>query len=458
MVYGQNKKEKDMKIKLTVWTLVFFMFIAVFDGFCFGGKDKATTDNTRDDAEITRLQNQIDQIKRDIDALQPGGENSSQQQGSKSDANINTSQNNRNTRSGIQDQSTPVTQDQRLVVDNEIIAIWLGAGINPRASDYYLSRTVVFKNERNSSTYRMENGRTIRNTPYLNLEISSEDKGRLTSNLRPDSNEIDVVFNNITIKFRKNSEENRFYIFSAKMRDIILNHDEGEIPYLVIELIENNIRYSGSPQNIAFTPPVANPQITTEPERSATNYSSLNTSNTSANTSGNRVPIMGSYSINRRAIVDYIRSYHRNQPISRNYDGQLSALIEHYVREAGIEGVNPYLAIAQMCYATDFLRNNELMAKRNYANLQPYRGFNGRFDRMEIGVRAHIQHLSLYATGRTSNPCIDPREPVLRSNGYLGRAQTLDELSRTWTPNNAQRYVETINRYINGLRQASNRT
>ena len=154
--------------------------------------------------------------------------------------------------------------------------------------------------------------------------------------------------------------------------------------------------------------------------------------------------IDGTGSVNKRDVTNYVTR--RNPSVDR---AVLSRLIDTYFDEAGVEGINHDIAIAQMLYATDFLRNR--MATRNYGGLSTNGlRWNGRFDDMRTGVRAHIQHLKGYAsTSRPRGQIVDPRYQILVDLGYRGRVRTFDQLCRRWSENPA--YGNSINRILNGL-------
>ncbi|MBQ0050761.1 MAG: glucosaminidase domain-containing protein [Treponema sp.] len=115
---------------------------------------------------------------------------------------------------------------------------------------------------------------------------------------------------------------------------------------------------------------------------------------------------------------------------------EILKMAEVYVAEAAMENINSDAAFVQMCLETGFLRYGNLVQPEwnNFCGL----GAMGPehpgeiFETMEIGVRAHIQHLQAYATTaevELNNPLVDPRYswPHKTRN-----AKTVFELAGTW--------------------------
>lgn len=148
--------------------------------------------------------------------------------------------------------------------------------------------------------------------------------------------------------------------------------------------------------------------------------------------------------VNNNAVYAYIHSQ----------KGSISdrdiLIIDLYFEEAVREGINPDIAIAQMLHHTNFLRNNDLISKYNYARFTQTRDWPGRFRDEREGVLAHIQHLKFYSNGslKYPNDNVDPRYSILRDNGYLGKYSTIEDLP--WV----ERVGSTVNtNYINSVRQ-----
>lgn len=87
-----------------------------------------------------------------------------------------------------------------------------------------------------------------------------------------------------------------------------------------------------------------------------------------------------------------------------------------YIKEASDEGINSDVAFVQMCLETGFLKFGGLVTPdmHNYCGLgsiDPSQT-GAVFETMELGVRAHIQHLQAYATTQEVelvHELVDPR-------------------------------------------------
>jgi len=163
------------------------------------------------------------------------------------------------------------------------------------------------------------------------------------------------------------------------------------------------------------------------------------------------IRIEDSGSMSKSAIVNYIRN--KNPAVSVM---EVENLIDTYFREAEKEGINQDLAVAQMLYITKYMDNKELINVNNYAGLDPVSGQAVRFDNMQDGVRAHIQHLKGYSSNINSSQLketlTDPRWDML--NDFRGTIKTLDGLSTKWAPNNSE-YQKNIENIIYEMRRFS---
>ena len=109
------------------------------------------------------------------------------------------------------------------------------------------------------------------------------------------------------------------------------------------------------------------------------------------------------------------------------------ALAAFYICEAGMEGINHDIAFAQMCLETGFLRFGGLVSPdmNNFCGLGSIGpGEPGLwFPSVELGVRAHIQHLKAYASEQPlAGDLVDPRYRFVRR----GSSPVLQGLSGTW--------------------------
>ena len=167
-------------------------------------------------------------------------------------------------------------------------------------------------------------------------------------------------------------------------------------------------------------------------ENSAPRYSSAN-------------EIIGVGRLQKEVIVAFIRS--KNPMVSANV---VDSLANVYIQEATLEDINLNIAIAQMVFATNFLRNEQRMNIHNYA------GISGlSFLDSQTGIRAHIQHLKGYAsTEAPKNAIVNPRYNILRQNGILGTIKTRQQLYSTWAPLSRD-YRERIESILYELEQFS---
>ena len=125
---------------------------------------------------------------------------------------------------------------------------------------------------------------------------------------------------------------------------------------------------------------------------------------------------------------------------------ELIEFAQLYIDEATTENINSDIAFAQMCHETGFLKFGGLVQPEwhNYCGLgaispeQP----GCQFETVQLGVRAHIQHIQAYATTEDiplNNELIDPRYSWVHKTKY---AQTVAELAASWATNPA--YAENL--------------
>jgi len=215
-------------------------------------------------------------------------------------------------------------------------------------------------------------------------------------------------------------------------------------------------------RNINTLPPASNQNtnvlLTAPRESSNQQVSRINNNITGRNTN-----IIGSRSLNEEGIIRYVR-FRNNAPVLN--DREIRELINIYFNEAAFENVNSDIAIAQMLYTTDFLRNRTILrVTYNYAGLERSgarwngRPWNGRFPSDRIGIRAHIQHLRHYSAGTLvrSGGNVNPRWTILNQNRYLGTIRTFDQLFNRWAPNNSANYRARINDILRDLYNYSGR-
>jgi len=364
--------------------------------------------------------------------------------------------------------------------------------------NFYLSKTFPLiigeNNKSNKSVIKQitEDGNIVLdgpNQPVEPIEFIITDKGKIDNfNPIPQGREvIEIIFpdkqnpegKSIRLNFMRNTQKNRFELFSARINTNYYITRSQEPLYLVImtetknglngtevqaiPLGANRDHFPGNRPAAGNGPanrdkPVSRnmPVNRDKPDdlseyRGAINSSAVNGGTVSFY--GNQAPVYinGQGLLNRnnaRGIVTYIKS--RNPGLSQSF---LENLIDTYFIEAGTEGINADLAIAQMCQATNFLKNQNVTLTHNYAGFIPFsNGGRISFNNMVEGVRAHIQHLKGYASPENPKQIIvDPRWNVL--SGFRGSIKTLEELSKKWSPNNAKVYENNIKEILTEMRR-----
>jgi hypothetical protein len=149
-------------------------------------------------------------------------------------------------------------------------------------------------------------------------------------------------------------------------------------------------------------------------------------------------PIMGKGETEAELLASFLLSENKNA------DKEFTeALVQLYIAEAETEGINHDIAFAQMCLETGFLRfgglvNPEMNNFCGLGSIGP--GEPGeKFPSVQMGVRAHIQHLKAYATDQPlKGELIDPRYRFVRR----GSAPFVQRLAGTWAAD--KQYAEKI--------------
>lgn len=132
-------------------------------------------------------------------------------------------------------------------------------------------------------------------------------------------------------------------------------------------------------------------------------------------------------------------------------------LARTYWRLAPLAGVRPEVAYAQAIHETGFGRYGRAVtpAHHNYCGLKVTNpagaddnpDAHARFPTPEVGVRAHLEHLALYA-GAPGMPAASPVDP--RHFHFLaGTARTLEELGGRWAPSST--YGDAVRRHVDGI-------
>ena len=362
----------------------------------------------------------------------------------------------------VADQLNDNSQERFVPITREII----NAVISNRQSlynlGYYLSipLTLVANNQKTTGIIN-EAGAFILNEVNTSseLKILTEEKGRLENYSAGGREFFEVSFfwtepgKTIRLTFERNEQKNSYDLVSAnddRKKYVLSTNKDEPIPQLFIKYNYNISNQDNivKVQGLTVAHPtekegrIENPQlqqggsrITVPAPPPSPPMEIINARN---------VSIEGTGSLDRNDIVRYIKEYNPNPP--QNVD----ALIKAYIDEAKVESINWDIAIAQMCYATNYLKDRQLLNTHNYAGFAAINRVPVSYRSMNDGVRAHIQHLKGYATHvLPKGNIVDQRYYIL--GDILGTVKTLDALFKTWAPANYQNYGNRINGILRGL-------
>jgi hypothetical protein len=130
----------------------------------------------------------------------------------------------------------------------------------------------------------------------------------------------------------------------------------------------------------------------------------------------------------------------------------LSRIARLYIDEAAAEGINSDVAFCQMVHETNYLRfgGDVKPWQNNFCGLGATGGGKPglSFPSVEVGVRAHIQHLKAYANAQPlRRKLVDPRF------GRVRRAQApyVKDLTGTWATD--PQYAVKLKRKLKALEQ-----
>jgi hypothetical protein len=351
----------------------------------------------------------------------------------------------------VDPRSTPLTWDLVRNIRN--------AGLNLRDLDYSLSKsfamTIV---ERKDTPQKLEISEGVLTRPQEQsittdrIEFTPDLKGTMSKEREESSETFVIIFNDgkndIPLTFKRNSQ-GRYALDSAMInadqRTVFSIEDDPPQLCILSELNEHlemlailNAKQAVSRSWQSYEKPA---------------YQKIPAGGSSRQFSPSRRIDDTQNSVTKTGIIKYVK----NQNSGVN-SATLSKLIDTYISEAEIEGINLDIAIAQMLHATNYLRNR--MTTHNYAGLSTNGvRWDGKFpqhlsDGMTEGVRAHIQHLKGYVSAQRPVPCVDPRYDLLAEKGFWGQVKTFDELFKAWSQNPA--YGNEINRILKGLRSSGN--
>jgi hypothetical protein len=305
--------------------------------------------------------------------------------------------------------------------------------------DYYLSRDLTLttmparKVSANAGRLVIDNGKTVEvRLPvanpgeYVGFDSKTQDEIFLT-----------IKFPGIAqaLRFVMDPKTNMFYFDAVDNSQASF---EGSIPYL-------NVIGSYNGDNIRETDlPASGTSRKNMPSQDKKNTGQTLETFQASNTGHSRF-IVDDRSITREGVIAYASSKK-----SGGLNGKDKEIIEAYFNISYTEGVNADIAIAQMLHATGNFTNQTRIDANNFAGFSSTPGWSGKFNSINDGVSAHVQHLKFYATSdyRPRNT-IDPRYEVILSNGYVGRIHTFEQLYRCWVDRPG--YGDDIDNILNDL-------
>jgi len=158
--------------------------------------------------------------------------------------------------------------------------------------------------------------------------------------------------------------------------------------------------------------------------------------------------IIGHGLLKKDDVIAYLKK------INKAWSSSNTGIIETYFSEAVFEGVNADIAIAQMLYWTNYLRNADRVKTNNLGGLDKLDGWDGSFPNsrggMTAGIRAHIQHLKGYARETPKRETVDPRFDLAYAIGFNGI--TFNDLYKYWSADT--RYGQNIEKILDELYKA----
>jgi len=336
--------------------------------------------------------------------------------------------------------SNQVTAD-KIPVTPKIVQFLLQNEKNSDGLKFYLSRPFTLKISEQNEIAEIEirnnmiiiNPANPANEREIDFPITSE--GILMSGIE-NGRELQIFFQKQSKKlvFTRNVQQNSYELVNIEgIKDYKSNITE---PILLLVSGQNNRNAEVHAVPIDFTVNNSNNNRSQTYQNKNIVYDNI-TPNVNANRSVNTSrSVMGTGSTNPQRVIAFAR---KKNPALSNND---IAIINEYFKEAGYEGVNIDLAIAQMLHATDYFRNRERMATRNYGGLS-----GASFQDWTIGVRAHIQHLKAYAHQRPNRELVDPRFSLAWERGSPGI--TFDQVYPIWSQRSDYRQnIEAILRNL----------
>jgi len=388
-------------MKKTALILVFLVCFIGCQGFARGSSDNSALekDIKKINEELTKINGELGRIK---------------------DNNVNTGNQGDTSGSKTSNQGT----SDRIPVNYQIVQFFMRSEKNSEGLKFYLSKPFTLKISEQNDTKEIENRNNMiiinpaspANEIPIEFPITSE--GILIPGLDQGSR-LRILFQQQgkTLIFTRNVQQNNYELSNIEgIKDYKSNINE---PIQLMVLGQNNRKSEVQAFPVDFAV-----------NNNAQPYQNLNTGfyndNYTYNTNYNRSvnnsrTVMGSGSINKQRVIEYVRKNNRS---INNSD---IAVIDEYFRVARDKGVNVDLAIAQMLYATNNLKR---VSNNNYGGLK-----DCRFRVSSDGVLAHIQHLLAYAQQDVPvQQIVDTRFKYAWERGSSGI--TFDQVYLLWAPQN----------------------
>ncbi|MDF2569585.1 MAG: Mannosyl-glycoprotein endo-beta-N-acetylglucosaminidase [Sporomusa sp.] len=112
-------------------------------------------------------------------------------------------------------------------------------------------------------------------------------------------------------------------------------------------------------------------------------------------------------------------------------------LVHYFYQEGQLEGIRPDVAFAQAIHETGHFRygGDVVPLQNNYSGLGTTGGGvrGAWFATPQIGVRAQVQHLLVYASTKPPElPIVDPRYDLVKRSTKFGQVRTWTDLNGKW--------------------------
>ncbi|WP_100066070.1 N-acetylmuramoyl-L-alanine amidase [Miniphocaeibacter massiliensis] len=169
-------------------------------------------------------------------------------------------------------------------------------------------------------------------------------------------------------------------------------------------------------------------KLASELAKSLASYYGLTVTTTPSPTTAD-INIIGKTSLTKYQMLTYCNSKNTAPKLNTNLDN----LIDLYIKEGEVEGVDGAVAFVQAMHETGYFKfgGDVDWKQNNYAGIGATgNGAKGNtFSNPQIGVRAQIQHLKAYAsTESLKQECVDPRFKYVTR----GTSPTIFGLAGTW--------------------------